>query len=224
MRRSKNVSSSEGPPPTDPPVGMAAHRTEPPPIGATDPAVLIAACRRGERAALETVLRPLLPVLEHLLVRLVRDPADVEDLLQGTIAAAIAAFPRFRGEASVKTWLLRIATYQVQDHWRNPTRRRRVALELVDEPAAPGHLDAQVDARRRLARIHEHLAAIAPKKRIAYILHVIDGRPIDEVATVMGATVFATRSRVLWGRRALMARLRRDPMVADLAVGKDEFP
>jgi RNA polymerase sigma-70 factor (ECF subfamily) len=180
---------------------------------------LIAACRAGDRGALDRVVRPLLPALEHLLARLVRDPADVEDLLQSTLAAAIAAFPRFRADASVKTWLFRIATCQVQDHWRSPSRRRRVALELVEEPAIDSRADAHADARRRLARVYEHLAAIAPKKRVAFILHVIDGRPMEEVAAVMGATVFATRSRVLWGRRALMARLRRDPRVADLVEG-----
>jgi len=220
-RRSKIVSSSAGRPPTDLPVGMAARRTDPSPIDAADPAALIEACRGGDRRAIEAVLRPLLPALEQLLFRLVRDPADVEDLLQGSIVAAIAAFPRFRGDASVKSWLFRIAICQVQDHWRSPARRRRIALEPVDEPAAPGRIDAQADARRRLVIVYDHLAAIAPKKRIAFVLHVIDGRPIDEVASLMGATVFATRSRVLWGRRALMDRLRRDPRVADLAVGEE---
>jgi RNA polymerase sigma-70 factor (ECF subfamily) len=195
-----------------------------PPVGAdADPIALVAACRRGERAALDAVLRPLLPAIERLLARLV-PAAEVEDLIQATIAAAIVAFPKFRGDATVKTWLLRIATYQVRDHWRSPGRRRRVALELVgddrDELAVPGSPDAQVDARRRLARIQHHLAAIAPKKRMAFVLHVIDGRSIEEVAEVMDASVAATKSRVWWGRRALMARVRKDPLLADLA-GED---
>jgi RNA polymerase sigma-70 factor (ECF subfamily) len=186
-----------------------------------DPIALVEACRRGDREALDAVLRPLLPALERLLARLVGGP-DVEDLIQTTIAAAIVAFPRFRGDATVKTWLLRIATYQVREHWRNPGRRRRVALELVgddrDELAAPGSPDAQVDARRRLARIHHHLAAIGPDKRIAFVLHVLDGRSLEEVAAIMGAGVAATKSRVWWCRRALMAKLRRDPMLADLVA------
>lgn len=209
-------SSRGGRRPTISIVGLPARRTEPRP-DAPDPAALIAACRAGDRRAIDQVLRPLLPALEHLLARLVPEPADVEDLLQSTLTAAIVAFPRFRADASVKTWLFRIATCQVQDHWRSPSRRRRVALELVEEPADEVRADAQADARRRLAWVYEHLAAIAPKKRIAFILHVIDGRSIEEVADAMGATVFATRSRVLWGRRALLARLRRDPRLADLA-------
>lgn len=198
---------------------MAARSSDTTPDADRD--ALLAACRLGDRRAMDAVLRPLLPALEQFLRKLVRDSSDVEDLLQSSLVAAIAAFPRFRADASVKTWLLRIATCQVHDLWRSPARRRRVSLELVAEPEAEGtRVAEQAEARRRLARVYEHLAAIAPKKRIAFILHVIDGRPMEEVASLMNATVFATRSRVLWGRRALVARLRRDPVVADLAGGE----
>ena len=213
--------SSRGPrPPTVEPVSAVPVRVADVAPEATDPIELIEACRRGDRTALEVVLRPLVPAIERLIARLVPETADAEDLLQNTLAAAIVAFPKFRGDATVKTWLSRIATCQVQDHWRSPARRRRAGLEVVDgDLVAPGRADAHAEARRRLDRLYEHLAAIGPRKRIAFVLHVIDGRPIDEVATIMGATVAATRSRVLWGRRALMARLRRDPLLADLAKG-----
>ena len=215
----KKKSSDGRRPPTVDPVSAVPIRAVDVPPETTDPIELIEACRKGDRTALETVLRPLVPAIERLLARLVPEPADVEDLLQNTLAAAIAAFPRFRGEATVKTWLARIATCQVQEHWRSPARRRRAALEVVDgDLVAPGRADAQAEARRRLDRLYEHLAAIAPKKRIAFVLHVIDGRPIEEVAAITGATVTATRSRVLWGRRALMARMRRDPLLAELVT------
>jgi len=207
---------------------MSARRSDVPPPVPADPIELIEGCRRGERAALDAVLRPLLPALERLLARLVSEPADVEDLIQNTIAAAIGAFPSFRGDSTVKTWLCRIATYQVHDHWRSPSRRKRATLELVGdeaerpELAIPGRADAHADARRRLERLYHHLAAIAAPKRMAFILHVIDGRSMDEVAAITGASVTATKSRVLWARRALMARLARDPMLADLAGAEGE--
>jgi RNA polymerase sigma-70 factor (ECF subfamily) len=198
------------------------------PLEPADPVALLDACRRGDRGAIEAVLRPLLPALERVLSRLVRDPADVEDLIQTTIAAAIGAFPRFRGESTVKTWLCRIATYQVREHWRSPSRRRRAVLELVEDDrsgphpaglAVAGRADAQAEARRRLERLYHHLASIGANKRIAFVLHVIDGRPMEEVAAIMDASVPATKSRVLYARRALMAKAKRDPLLADLAEG-----
>jgi DNA-directed RNA polymerase specialized sigma24 family protein len=57
---------------------------------------------------------------------------------------------------------------------------------------------------------------IAPKKRIAFVLHVFEGRPIEEIATLTGASVTATKSRVFWARRELLKRAACDPMLREL--------
>lgn len=172
------------------------------------------ACRRGDRAAQERVLRAQAPMLARLIGRLVRDRAEAEDLLQSTFAAALVGFPKFRGDASVATWLAQIATRRVQDHWRRRARRPEVQAE--PDIAGEARLDAQAEARRRLARLEVHLDAIGATKRLAFVLHVIDGHSVAEVAAMMGASAVTTRSRVMWARRALIARLREDPLLADL--------
>jgi RNA polymerase sigma factor (sigma-70 family) len=182
----------------------------------------IDACRRGDRQALESVLRDQAPALERLFARLTGSSAEIEDLLQATFVAAIRAFPRFRGEASVRTWLARIAVGIFQESLRRSDRRLRARLTVVrDDDAADERLpDQQADARRRLSRIFSHLENVAPKKRIAFLLHVVDGRPIEEVAALMGASRPATKSRVFWARRELVAKVRRDPMLREL-ISKD---
>ena len=174
----------------------------------------LAACRRGDRDALEAVLSAHAARLERLLARLVGPGADAEDLLQETFIAAIAAFPRFRGHAAVSTWLHRIAVNVAHHHLRQPHRRRTLPLELVTSPEpldpAPGPA-REVEAREQIERLYVHLDAISPPKRIAFLLHVIEDRSIAEVAALMGATAAATKSRVFWARRALLRRLERDP-------------
>jgi len=66
-------------------------------------------------------------------------------------------------------------------------------------------------------RIHAHLSAIGLERRIAFILHVVEGRPIAEIAQIVGASSVAVKSRIFWARRALMARVRRDPALRELA-------
>lgn len=178
---------------------------------------LVDACRRGDRAALETVLRAHARDVERLLVRLIGPGADVEDLLQLTLVGAVESFPRFRGEASVRTWLARIAVNVVREHLRRPERKRRVSLELVtEEPAAElAPADAITEHRRRLERLYHHLGAVPAKQRIAFVLHVFEGRPIDEVAALMRATQTATKSRIFLARRELLRRARRDPALRD---------
>jgi DNA-directed RNA polymerase specialized sigma24 family protein len=65
------------------------------------------------------------------------------------------------------------------------------------------------------------LEAIAPKKRIAFVLHVVEGYSLEEVATLMKASRTATKSRVFWARRELLARAGRDALLRDL-LAKDE--
>jgi RNA polymerase sigma-70 factor (ECF subfamily) len=181
---------------------------------------LIEACRRGERRALETVFTAHAPYLERLLARLVGSTLEVEDLLQSTFMAAIGAFPRFRGEAQVRTWLARIAIRVAYESLRRSEHRRRAdlpGLEECPDTHAP-HIgdESGLDVRRKLARLHEHLEMIAPKKRIAFVLHVFEGRPIEEIARLTGASVTATKSRVFWARRELLKRAARDPMLREL--------
>jgi len=171
---------------------------------------------------LQRVLTAHAPYLERLLSR-VAGPAEVEDLLQMTSLAAIRAFPRFRGEAAVRTWLSRIAVRTAYEQLRKPERKRRGAAELVeaDVPDVGAGPDRHTDNRRRVERLRHHLDCIGPKKRIAFALHVFEGRPMEEVAALMDASLSATKSRVFWARRELMAKARRDPLLSDLLASSE---
>jgi RNA polymerase sigma-70 factor (ECF subfamily) len=181
---------------------------------------LVARCVRGERAAQEAVLRGHAPSLENLFMRLMGRRLEVEDLLQNTFVAAIRAFPQFRGEASVKSWLTRIAIAAFYDHLRRP-ERRLARLELVSSeiPSEEAGLERRTEARRGLERVALHLGQLAPKKRLAFLLHAVDGHPLEEVAALMNASRAATKSRVFWARRELMSRARRDPLLRELIAG-----
>lgn len=200
---------------------MKLNKKDSPP--STSEAELVTACQQGDHAALKQVFNEHSLYLERLLTRIAGPQEDIEDLIQMTFIAAIRAFPRFRGEARIKTWLTRIAIRIAQEQFRKPERRRRVKLEIIEyrDPNCEGSdLDAKVDAKRQVERLYQHLEAIAPKKRIAFILHVVDGHPIDEVAALTGASRPATKSRVFWARRELLARIRKDSTLNRIIHGE----
>lgn len=185
---------------------------------------LIEACRRGDRRALQVVFVTHAPYLERLLGRVVGRSLEVEDLLQSTFAAAITAFPRFRGEAQVRTWLARIAIRTAQERLRSASHRRRGELPALEQTAdARGrhaYVEQDVDDRRRIDRLHALLSAIGAKKRVAFVLHVFEGHPIEEVAALMDASVTATKSRIFWARRELLKRAAREPLLRRLHEGE----
>jgi RNA polymerase sigma-70 factor (ECF subfamily) len=156
-------------------------------------------------------------VLERTLHRILGASADVEDVLQQTFVAAIRAFPAFRGEASVRTWLTSIAVRFAQGRKHKAERR----LELVPEPSTEGtDLGRALDDRRRLDRLRALLDAIESKKRTAFVLHVIEGRSVEEVAVLVGASMSATKSRIFFARRELMKKARRDPILSEWLAGR----
>lgn len=193
---------------------FATSRPEPVSGVQIDPDV-IEGCRSGNRAALDEVFRAYAPSLERLLARLVGPGADVEDLLQDTFAAAIEAFPRFRGEASVRSWLHQIAVHIAQNHLRRPRRRRETALE-TEVATEVATADEALGSGELARRLYDHLSKLETRKRIALTLYVIEGCSTSEIAALMGSSRAAAKSRIFWARRALLARLRRDPMFLDV--------
>src|SRR5262249_50798975 len=93
--------------------------------------------------------------------------------------------------------------------------RRHVALELVpaldERPAPIRPADAELSVRELGRRLYDLLDGIAPKKRVAFLLYTIEEYSIEEVAALTGATRAATKSRIWFARRELLAAARNRP-------------
>jgi RNA polymerase sigma-70 factor (ECF subfamily) len=188
---------------------------------------LASRCRKGDRQALAEFFREYSPIVERLLGRLVGSSPILEDLVQTTFLEAMKSFPRFRGEASLSTWVSRIGVHVVHHHFREKSRRP-VALEVIEpgeEPTAtprpPSHV---ADQRRIVRRLQAVLDRLTAKKRIAFVLHAIEGYSVDEVAALMDAGRAATRSRLWFARREIDAMVASDPVLCqalrDLVEGE----
>jgi RNA polymerase sigma-70 factor (ECF subfamily) len=191
-------------------------------------AALVAGCRSGDPASLDRFFRTYARIVERVIARVVGPTPDLEDLVQNTFILAMQGFARYRGEASLKTWVTRIAIHVALRQLRGGVRRA-VPLELV--PAAQEPRDAEPSADRALSdhqlaqRVHQLLDQIAPKKRVAFLLYTVEDHSIEEVAALTGAGKAATKSRIWFARRELMAMVRGRPELRDLtsALGGDAW-
>jgi RNA polymerase sigma-70 factor, ECF subfamily len=176
-------------------------------------AACLSGCRAGDQRAVEELFHAHAGLVERVLCRLVGPVADLEDLVQTVFLEAISALSRFRGEASFKTWLISIAVHVGQHYLRAGKIRRHVPLDVVPEDAVRGEPDAdrRLDERRLAPELHRLLDRISPKKRVALLLYVLEEHSIEEVASLMGASQTATRSRIFFGRRELRKLLGADP-------------
>ncbi|SRR5579871_26813 len=203
-------------------VGDPRDLTSPAPAG-EDPA-LLAGCRAQDPAALDAFFRAHARYVERVIARLTGPTPDLEDLVQTTFIQAFQSFARFRGEASLKTWVTRIAVH-VALHQLRAGVRRALPLELVPEshepedPAPPA--DQEAASRQLARRLHALLDKIAPKKRVAFLLYTVDERSIEEVAALTGSSKAAAKSRIWFARRELLAMVKAQPDLGPLVAATE---
>jgi RNA polymerase sigma-70 factor (ECF subfamily) len=172
-------------------------------------------CAGGDRSAQRELFDRELDHVHATLYRILGPNRDLEDLAQEVFLEVFRSLASYRGEAKLATWIARV-TAHVAFRYLGRRGRPTVWLESVPERAAGDpSAERQLAARRALRRMYEILGALDPAVRIAFALAVIDERPLDEVATVMQASLVATKSRVWRARR----RLRRDPIVCAFLDG-----
>jgi RNA polymerase sigma-70 factor (ECF subfamily) len=142
--------------------------------------------------------------------------------VQATFIEAIRSFPAYRGEASMASWVTRIAIHVAYHHLRRGVRRF-VSLELLppstaDRPTHGPGPDGELDSRRVTARLHALLDDIKPKKRVAFVLYAIEGFTVEEIAAYTGASSTAVKSQLFFARRELQALVKADPVLAERAA------
>jgi len=176
-------------------------------------------CVSGDQSAQRELFQRERRRVHVILYRVLGSNAEMEDLLQETFIEIFRSISSFRGEATLGTWLDRIAVRVAYAHL---TRRRVevVRLAVVPEPVSrePG-ADERLMLREAAAHLYAALDRVPATQRIAFTLHVVDGRPVKHVAQTMEVSLVATKVRIWRAWRAIRRAAQHDPLISDLLNG-----
>jgi RNA polymerase sigma-70 factor (ECF subfamily) len=154
----------------------------------------------GDADAAEQFVREHYPAVFRLLRHLTGRREDAEDLTQQAFLVARAKIDRFRGNASLKTWLHRIAVNEYSQ-WK---RKQKQTAPLTNERSMeePGY-GSFVEGESLLRA----LATLSDKHREAFILHEVEELPITAVAQILNVPAGTVKARLFYARRNLRAYL-----------------
>lgn len=171
---------------------------------------LIERARTGDVEAFELLARGFQDRLFRLILAAVGAREDAEDALQETLVRAYRAFPSFRGDSSLSTWLHRIALTVSRNWLRSETRAcseriaRRLARVGADTPPAP---EERLLATERRETIRRAVAGLPDHYREALLLRHYQDMAYDQIAEILSIPVGTVRSRLAQGRLLLTERL-----------------
>jgi RNA polymerase sigma-70 factor (ECF subfamily) len=174
---------------------------------------LVERARAGDRAAFDAIVERYQHAVFRATLAITTDPAAAEDAAQDTFVRAYRAIGDFRGESSLKTWLLAIAWRQAISERRSiAARLRRLVAPPRDTPFDPPSAARNQEARAILAEqaaiVARAVARLPEKYRTALLLASSGDYTFDEMAEAIGVPAGTLKWRVAEARRLLKAKLK----------------
>jgi RNA polymerase sigma-70 factor (ECF subfamily) len=165
-------------------------------LAGADDRTLVDAFLRGRREAFDVIVRRHQRQVYQLCFRFVHNHEDAADLAQDVFVRAFKGLRKFKGDASLATWLYRVGV--------NACLNRRAARQWPTEPidAAPRVDPAAEDALASVVRgerasaVRQAIAQLPPKQRATVVLRIYQDLSHDEIARVLGCTVGASKANL----------------------------
>jgi len=184
---------------------------------------LIAQLKAGSEEAFAWLIATYHQPVYSLIARTLPTPTDAADITQEVFVKVYRGISSFHGNASLRTWIYRIALHEAsnQRRWWARHCRKEVTIEaetgesndgqplcirdtLVDEHESPFELAAQSELR---SRVETELREVPDPFRTVVILRDIEGLAYEEIAEILNVNLGTVKSRLMRGRASLKARL-----------------
>lgn len=179
---------------------------------------LVIRAQKGDKRAFELLVVKYQRKLARLLSRLIRDPAEVEDVAQEAFIKAYRALPNFRGDSAFYTWLYRIGINTAKNYLMAMGRRAPTSTEVEAEEAEgyeEGEQLRDINTPESLAlsreigvTVNAAIDGLPEELRTAIQLRELEGMSYEDIARIMDCPIGTVRSRIFRAREAISDKLK----------------
>ena len=200
----------------------------------SEEAALVAELQAGSEAAFAQLIAQYHQPIYSMIARSLQDPSDASDITQEVFIKVFRNIRSFHGEASLRTWLYRIALHEAsnQRRWWSRHKRQEVAMEapcggrrdadsdgeaqslgatLADGCCSPFEHAAQEELHER---VEAALGQLPAAFRTVVVLREIEGFTYEEIADILQVSLGTVKSRLTRGRAALRGLLALESIVS----------
>jgi RNA polymerase sigma-70 factor, ECF subfamily len=179
---------------------------------------LVERAQRGDQKAFGMLVEKYQRKLGRLLSRMVRDQAEVEDVVQESFIKAYRALPNFRGDSAFYTWLYRIGINTAKNYLVSMGRRPQIShdveiedaenFEDAEELRTAETPETEMMTKEIAKTVNETMMALPDELRTAITLRELEGLSYEEIATLMNCPIGTVRSRIFRARETIAVKLR----------------
>jgi RNA polymerase sigma-70 factor (ECF subfamily) len=179
---------------------------------------LVERVQRGDQKAFALLVEKYQRKLGRLLARMIRDQAEVEDVVQESFIKAYRALPNFRGDSAFYTWLYRIGINTAKNHLvamgRRPSLSNDIEVEDAenfedgDELRTVDTPETELMTKELAQTVKQAIEALPQELKTAISLRELDGLSYEEIAELMQCPIGTVRSRIFRARESVAEKLR----------------
>jgi RNA polymerase sigma-70 factor, ECF subfamily len=172
---------------------------------------LLARVQRGEVSAVGELYDAHHEALRAFCRRLLGDDSAAEDLVHEVFVELPSLAARFRGDSSLRTFLIGIAVNHARHHVRSAARRRAAMSRLAEQPTAhvPGP-EEETERTRLVTAVQRGLDTLPIDQRVAFVLCDVEERGSPEVASILSVPEATVRTRLHHARKRLREHLAKE--------------
>ena len=171
--------------------------------------VLVQLCLQGKQSAQLEIYNRYYKAMYNTSVRIVKDSAEAEDVMQESFLNAFTKLHTFKGEVTFGSWLKRIVINNSIYHYRKQQRKNEVGIDdiLYKVEDNDGVVSDHVFTNLKAQKVMDSMKLLKDNYRVSLTLHLIEGFDYEEISSIMDISYANCRTTISRAKESLRKKI-----------------